>query len=44
MRKFSNDLLDLEKKTDLFFLYQKKIEEGFLTGPLPIYEYCIQKK
>ena len=44
MKKFSNDLLDLEKKTNSFFLYQKKIKEGFSTGPLPIYEYCIQKK
>ena len=43
MRKFSNDLLDLEKKTNSFFLYQKKIKAGF-EKQLPIYEYCIQKK
>tara|TARA_B110000483_G_C17887303_1_gene424045 strand:+ start:213 stop:470 length:258 start_codon:yes stop_codon:yes gene_type:complete len=42
MRKFSKNLLDLEKKTDLFILYQKKIEEGDQSKQ-PIYDYCIQK-
>jgi hypothetical protein len=42
MREFSKNLLDLEKKTNLFILYQKKIEAGH-ERKKPIYEYCIQK-
>lgn len=42
MRKFSKNLLDLEKKTNSFILYQKKIEAGH-ERKQPIYEYCIQK-
>ena len=42
MRKFSKDLLDFEKKTSLFTLYQKKIEEGH-EHKKPVYEYYIKK-
>jgi hypothetical protein len=42
MRKFSKNLLDFEKKTGLFILYQNKIKAGdkFIK---PVYEYCIRK-
>jgi hypothetical protein len=42
MRKFSKDLLDFEKKTSLFILYQKKIEAGDKLKQ-PVYEYYIKK-
>ena len=42
MRKFSKNLLDFEKKTGLFILYQKKIEAGDKLKQ-PVYEYCIKK-
>jgi len=42
MRKFSNDLLDFEKKNDSFILYQKKVESGDQTKK-PVYEYYIKK-
>lgn len=41
-RKFSNDLLDFEKKTHSFILYQNKIEAGDQTKK-PVYEYYIEK-
>lgn len=41
-RKFSLDLLKLEKKTSSFFLYQNKIEDGDQTKK-PVYEYYIEK-
>ena len=42
MRKFSNYLLDFEKKNDSFILYQKKVESGDQTKK-PVYEYYIKK-
>ena len=41
-RKFSLDLLDFEKKTRSFILYQNKIEAGDQTKK-PVYEYYIEK-
>ena len=41
-RKFSEDLLNFERKTRSFILYQKKIESGHLTKK-PLYEYYIEK-
>ena len=42
MRKFSKNLLDFEKKTGLFILYQNKIKAGDKLKQ-PVYEYCIRK-
>ena len=42
MRKFSKDLLNFEKETGLFILYQKKIEAGDKLKQ-PVYEYIIKK-
>ena len=42
MREFSKDLLDFEKETGLFILYQKKIEAGDKLKQ-PVYEYYIKK-
>ena len=41
-RKFSEDLLDFEKKNRSFILYQNKIEAGDQTKK-PVYEYYIEK-
>ena len=41
-RKFSEDLLNFERKTRSFILYQKKIESGHQTKK-PVYEYYIEK-
>ena len=41
-RKFSSDLLDFEKKTRSFILYQKKIDFGH-QNKKPVYEYYIEK-
>jgi hypothetical protein len=42
MRKFSKDLLDFEKKTELFILYQNKIKEGDKLKQ-PVYKYYMKK-
>jgi hypothetical protein len=42
MRKFSKNLLDFEKKTGLFILYQNKIKAGDKLKQ-PVYEYYIRK-
>jgi len=42
MRNLSKELLNFEKKTSLFILYQKKIEAGH-EKKKPVYEYYIQK-
>jgi hypothetical protein len=42
MRKFSKNLLDFEKETGLFILYQNKIKAGDKLKK-PVYEYCIRK-
>jgi len=42
MRKFSKNLLDFEKETNLFILYQKKIQAGDKLKK-PVYEYYIKK-
>ena len=46
-KEFSDQISEQLDKVDLLlksYADGKKIKEGFLTGPLPIYEYCIQKK
>jgi len=42
MRKFSKNLLDFEKKTSSFILYQNKIKAGDKLKQ-PVYEYIIKK-
>jgi hypothetical protein len=44
MKKFSKHLLDFEKKSNSFILYQNKIKEGSeRKDDPPIYEYYIKK-
>lgn len=42
LRKFSVDLLNFEKKTRSFILYQSKVESGG-QNKSPIYKYYIEK-
>jgi hypothetical protein len=42
MRKFSKNLLDFEKKSSSFILYQNKIKAGDKLKQ-PVYEYIIKK-
>ena len=44
MKEFSKHLLDFEKKSNSFILYQNKIKEGSeRKDDPPIYEYYIKK-
>ena len=44
MKEFSKHLLDFEKKSNSFILYQNKIKEGSeRKDDSPIYEYYIKK-